>query len=124
MDREKYYEQILNAVDTGILVVDSHDNILQHNQAALRLLDTDVLTHMNQVKGKLKDEHLAKHETQAMLKDKPLDNHSVQLYAERLHRIKEQCEIRSADIRQQCTLILELKSQIEAESSVLKALQP
>ena len=70
MDREKYYEQILNAVDTGILVVDSHDNILQHNQAALRLLDTEVLTHMNQVKGKLKDEHLAKHETQAMLKDK------------------------------------------------------
>lgn len=70
MDREKYYEQILNAVDTGILVVDDHDNILQHNQAALRLLDTDVLTHMNQVKGKLKDEHLAKHETQAMLKDK------------------------------------------------------
>ena len=70
MDREKYYEQILNAVDTGILVVDSHDNILQHNLAALRLLDTDVLTHMNQVKGKLKDEHLAKHETQAMLKDK------------------------------------------------------
>ena len=70
MDREKYYEQILNAVDTGILVVDSHDNILQHNQAALRLLNTDVLTHMNQVKGKLKDEHLAKHETQAMLKDK------------------------------------------------------
>ena len=70
MDREKYYEQILNAVDTGILVVDSHDNILQHNQAALRLLDTDVLTHMKQVKGKLKDEHLAKHETQAMLKDK------------------------------------------------------
>ena len=70
MNREKYYEQILNAVDTGILVVDSHDNILQHNQAALRLLDTDVLTHMNQVKEKLKDEHLAKHETQAMLKDK------------------------------------------------------
>ena len=70
IDREKYYEQILNAVDTGILVVDSHDNILQHNQAALRLLDTDVLTHMNQVKGKLKNEHLAKHETQAMLKDK------------------------------------------------------
>ena len=34
------------------------------------MLDTDVLTHMNQVKGKLKDEHLAKHETQAMLKDK------------------------------------------------------
>lgn len=70
MEREKYYEQILNAVDTGIMVVDSQDNILQHNQAALRLLDTDVLTHINQVREKLKDEHLAKHETQAMLKDK------------------------------------------------------
>ena len=70
MEREKYYEHILDAVDTGILVVDGHDNILQHNQAALRLLDTEVLTHMNQIKGKLKDEHLAKHETQAMLKDK------------------------------------------------------
>jgi nitrogen fixation/metabolism regulation signal transduction histidine kinase len=70
MEREKYYEQILNAVDTGIMVVDSQDNILQHNQAALRLLNTDVLTHINQVREKLKDEHLAKHETQAMLKDK------------------------------------------------------
>ncbi len=69
-EREKYYEQILNAVDTGIMVVDNHDNILQHNQAALRLLDTDVLTHLNQVRNKLKDEHLSKHETQAMLKDK------------------------------------------------------
>ena len=70
MEREKYYEQILNAVDTGIMVVDNQDNILQHNQAALRLLDADVLTHINQVREKLKDEHLAKHETQAMLKDK------------------------------------------------------
>ena len=70
MEREKYYEQILNTVDAGIMVVDGHDNILQHNQTALRLLDTDVLTHLNQVKDKLKDEHLSKHETQAMLKDK------------------------------------------------------
>lgn len=70
MEREKYYEQILNSVDTGIMVVDSHDNILQHNEAALRLFDTDVLTHMNQVRNKLKDERLSKHETQAMLKGK------------------------------------------------------
>ena len=58
MEREKYYEQILNMVDAGIMVVDSHNNVLQHNQAALRLLDTDVLTHLNQVREKLKDEHL------------------------------------------------------------------
>lgn len=72
MEREKYYEQILNMVDAGIMVVDSHDNVLQHNQAALRLLDTDVLTHLNQVREKLKNEHLAKHETATMIKDKPV----------------------------------------------------
>lgn len=72
MEREKYYEKILNIVDAGIMVVDSHDNVLQHNQAALRLLDTDVLTHLNQVKEKLKDEHLSKHETATMIKDKPV----------------------------------------------------
>lgn len=72
MEREKYYEKILNMVDAGIMVVDSHDNVLQHNQAALRLLDTDVLTHLNQAKTKLKDEHLSKHETATMIKDKPV----------------------------------------------------
>lgn len=72
MEREKYYEKILNMVDAGIMVVDSHGNVLQHNQAALRLLDTDVLTHLNQVKTKLKDEHLSKHETATMIKDKPV----------------------------------------------------
>lgn len=72
MEREKYYEKILNMVDAGIMVVDSHDNVLQHNQAALRLLDTDALTHLNQVREKLKDEHLSKHETATMIKDKPV----------------------------------------------------
>lgn len=72
MEREKYYEKILNMVDAGIMVVDSHDNVLQHNQAALRFLDTDVLTHLNQVKTKLKNEHLSKHETATMIKDKPV----------------------------------------------------
>ena len=72
MEREKYYEKILNIVDAGIMVVDSHDNVLQHNKAALRLLDTDVLTHLNQVREKLKDEHLSKHETATMIKDKPV----------------------------------------------------
>ena len=59
-----------------------------------------------------------------MLKEKDMDNHSVQLYADRLSRTKSQCEMRSADIRQQCRLIFELMRQIEAESSALKALMP
>ena len=69
-EREMYYEQIINAVDAGVMVVDSHDNILQHNRAALRLLGTDVLTHMNQVKDRLRSADLSKHETQALLKAK------------------------------------------------------
>ena len=59
-----------------------------------------------------------------MLKEKDMDNHSVQLYADRLNRIKHQCEERSSDIKQQCRLIFELKAQIEAESSMLQALLP
>ena len=51
-----------------------------------------------------------------MLKGKEENNHSVILYHERLERIKKQCEERSADIRQQCRLIFELKDQIEKEA--------
>ena len=59
-----------------------------------------------------------------MLKEKDMDNHSVELYSDRLNRIKRQCEERSADIKQQCRLIFELKDQIEKESSMLQALLP
>ncbi len=57
-----------------------------------------------------------------MLQDKNGENHSVALYSQRICNIKSQCEERAADIRQQCALILELKAQIEAESSALQAL--
>lgn len=57
-----------------------------------------------------------------MLKEKDMDNHSVELYSDRLNRIKRQCEERSADIKQQCRLIFELKTQIENESSAIRSL--
>lgn len=57
-----------------------------------------------------------------MLKDKNPDDHSVQLYAQRLASTREQCLTRMADIHQQCSLIFALKAQIEAESTALKAL--
>ena len=56
-----------------------------------------------------------------MLQEKD-DNHSVALYNARIERIKQQCEERAADIRQQCRLVMELKAQIEQESSALRAL--
>ncbi len=57
-----------------------------------------------------------------MLESKDPSDHSVMLYSQRLKSIKENCEVRSADIRQQCNLIMKLKAQIEEESSVLQGL--
>lgn len=59
-----------------------------------------------------------------MLEEKSLDDHSVSLYSERLARIKNQCELRATDIKEQCRLIFELKDQIEKESNVLRQLLP
>lgn len=58
---------------------------------------------------------------EAMLKDKDPSDHSVALYADRLARTKIQCVTRIEDIQNQCRLIFALKSQIEAESTALKA---
>ena len=59
---------------------------------------------------------------EAMLAGKDPADHSVSLYADRLARTKEQCRLRSADIRQQLKLIFALKTQIERESPALHAL--
>lgn len=72
MERERYYEQILNAVDTGILVVDDHNHVLQHNRQALRLLHAEVVTHLGQVERQLNDNNLSCHETHTTLKGKPV----------------------------------------------------
>lgn len=57
-----------------------------------------------------------------MLKDKDPSDESVILYARRLASTRQQCEVRMADIRQQCRLIFALKAQIEAESTALRSL--
>ena len=70
MERERYYEQIINAVSTGIVVVDERGSVLQHNEAALRLLCVEVLTFESQVKEKLASEDFSVRETSALLNDK------------------------------------------------------
>lgn len=51
IEREKYFELILDSVDTGILVVDdARGLVLRSNRAAQRLLQRDVITHVDQVK--------------------------------------------------------------------------
>lgn len=59
---------------------------------------------------------------EAMLLDRDPADHSVSLYADRLLRTREQCQVRAADIRQQLSLILALKARIEEESSALQSL--
>ena len=70
MERERYYEQIINAVSTGIMVVDERGCVLQHNEAALRLLGVEVLTFESQVKEKLASENFSVRETTALLNGK------------------------------------------------------
>ena len=70
IERERYYEQIINAVSTGIMVVDERGCVLQHNEAALRLLGVEILTFESQAAEKLASEDFSKRETTAMLHDK------------------------------------------------------
>ena len=54
IEREKYFELILDSVDTGILVVDVERGIiLRCNRAALNLLQVETITHINQIKEKM-----------------------------------------------------------------------
>ena len=52
MEREKYYELILDFVETGIVVLDEKGVVFQHNRKALELLGMEVFTHVKQL-GKL-----------------------------------------------------------------------
>lgn len=70
VEREKYYEQIMDAVGTGLMVVDGAGHILQHNVAATRLLHRSVLTHMEQVGQQFADGSLSVRETYTTLRNK------------------------------------------------------
>ena len=67
-EREKYYEHIMDAAGTGLLVADTAGHILQHNTAAQRLLGRDVLTHLDQVRGRLADGSLSVRDTYTTLR--------------------------------------------------------
>lgn len=47
--KEKYYELIINSVNTGIIVVNDNGTIFQTNNEALRLLGLTVFTHVKQL---------------------------------------------------------------------------
>ena len=49
VEREKYYELILDFVETGIVVLDENGVVFQKNRKALELLDMEVFTHVKQL---------------------------------------------------------------------------
>ncbi|MDL2265246.1 PAS domain-containing protein [Parabacteroides sp. OttesenSCG-928-G07] len=50
IQQEKYYELILNSVNTGIIVIDDRGYVFQINNEALRLLGLNVFTHVKQLR--------------------------------------------------------------------------
>ncbi|MDR2968484.1 MAG: ATP-binding protein [Tannerellaceae bacterium] len=48
-EREKYYELIMNSVNTGIIVLDDSGFVYQTNKEAMRLLGMNVFTHIRQL---------------------------------------------------------------------------
>ncbi|MEG1748341.1 MAG: ATP-binding protein [Tannerellaceae bacterium] len=49
VQKEKYYELIMDSVETGIVVMDERENVLQTNREALRLLGLTIFTHASQL---------------------------------------------------------------------------
>ena len=49
VQREKYYELIMDFVETGIVVLDDKGNVFQKNRKALDLLGMEVFTHVKQL---------------------------------------------------------------------------
>ncbi len=67
MEREKYFELILDSVDTGIIVVEeSRGVVLRYNHAAQKLLKREVITHVDQIKESMKN--FSSRETNTVLK--------------------------------------------------------
>ncbi|MCD8041714.1 MAG: ATP-binding protein [Tannerellaceae bacterium] len=77
VQKEKYYELIMNSINTGIIVIDDSGYIYQTNNEALRLLGLPVFTHVKQLRKV--DEHL-----EALMNDiKPGDKQQITFNNER-----------------------------------------
>lgn len=50
MQKGKYYELIINSVNTGIIVLDEKGNVYQTNREVLRLFGLSVFTHVSQLR--------------------------------------------------------------------------
>lgn len=54
MERERYFEVIIESVDAGVLLADEERGIvMQHNAACARLFGREVITHLDQIRPQL-----------------------------------------------------------------------
>ncbi len=77
VQKEKYYELIMNSITTGIIVIDDNGYIFQTNNEALRLLGLTVFTHAKQLKRI--DENLE----ELLISIKPGEKHQTSFQNER-----------------------------------------
>jgi nitrogen fixation/metabolism regulation signal transduction histidine kinase len=77
IQKEKYYELIMNSITTGIIVIGENGYIYQTNNEALRLLGLTVFTHVKQVKRV--DANLEK----LLIQIKPGEKQQTSFYNER-----------------------------------------
>lgn len=50
MEREKYYELIMNSVKTGIITINNNGNVYQVNERIMKLFNLQTFTHINQLR--------------------------------------------------------------------------
>lgn len=77
VQKEKYYELIMNSVNTGIIVLDDAGNIFQTNNEALRLLGLSIFTHVKQL-ARIDDKL-----QQTITSIRPGDKHQISFVNER-----------------------------------------
>ena len=77
VQREKYYELIMDFVETGIVVLDEKGNVFQKNQKVLKLLGLEVLTHVKQLS------HISENVEKALMEAMPGQKKQVEYSTER-----------------------------------------
>lgn len=109
VEREKYYELIMNSVHTGIIIADDTDNVHQTNDEAMRLFGLSVFTHLNQLR---KTEPLL---TEALHNIKPGENTKVSFHNERgeVHLAISASAIRHEDKRLRIIAVSDINSALD-----------
>lgn len=109
IEREKYYELIMNCIHTGIIITDDADNVHQTNDEAMQLLGLHVFTHINQLR------HTVPSLAEALHNIKSGENTKVSFHNERgeIHLALSASEIKHEDKRLRIISISDINSALD-----------